>query len=120
MRRTESGEDGSGTQTLSGGYIYFTGGTTINGGKLVLQDVTNTDFESLPVANYGVLEIDAVYAAFSFNGAIGGSGSLNISGGNTLTLAGQAAIRIRGRQRSWARSWRRKPAAPSPFPATDA
>ncbi len=79
---------GAGTQTLSGGYIYFTGGTTINDGKLVLQDVTNGDFESRPVTNNGVLEIDAVNAAFSFNGPIGGSGSLYISAGNTLTLAG--------------------------------
>ena len=78
MRGVEPGENGSGTQTLWLGGISYTGGTTINGGTLVLQDVTNTNFTSCPVTDNATLELDAVNSPFSFNGAIGGSGSVNI------------------------------------------
>ncbi len=54
----------------------------------MLQDVTNTGFSSRPVTNNAALEIDAINSSFSFNGAIGGTGSLSIAGGNTLTLGG--------------------------------
>jgi autotransporter-associated beta strand protein len=80
---------GGGTQTLWLGNISYSGGTTINGGTLVLQDVTNTNFSSCPVADNATLELDPVYSSFSFNGAIGGSGSLTvINGSNQLTLGG--------------------------------
>ena len=80
---------GTGTQTLWLGNISYTGGTTISGGKLVLQDVTNTGFTSCPVTDNATLELDPVNSSFSFNGAISGSGSVNVStGGNMVTLGG--------------------------------
>jgi autotransporter-associated beta strand protein len=82
---------GTATQTLVGGNISYTGGTTISGGTLVLQDVTNTNLTSSPVTDNATLELDPANSSFSFNGAISGSGSVNVSsGGNTLTLGGSS------------------------------
>ena len=80
-----------GTLTLVGGGVQYTGGTTISAGKLVLQDVDDTNFSSRPITNHGVLELDPVNSAFTFSGVISGSGSLTVSnGGNTLTIGGSS------------------------------
>ena len=101
MRRLSLVKTGAGTQTLWLGNIYYTGGTTINGGTLVLQDVTNSDFEPprrSPTTR--TLELDPVNSSFSFNGAIGGSGSLNVSQRRQYLDSGAAAAtRIAGRRR---------------------
>ena len=66
-------KSGTATQTLIGSNISYTGGTTISGGTLVLQDVTNTNFTSCAVTNNATLELDPVNSSFSFNGAISGT-----------------------------------------------
>ena len=99
MRDTWSGsgtialiKTGTGTQTLIGGSIIYSGGTTVSQGKLVLRDVTDTGFDAraVSVANGATLELDAVNSAFAFKGAISGGGALNVAGGNALTLSGSS------------------------------
>ncbi|MBN2580105.1 MAG: autotransporter-associated beta strand repeat-containing protein, partial [Pirellulales bacterium] len=79
---------GSGTQTLSGSHIYYTGGTTVTGGKLILQDTTHSTFRSTSITNNATLEFDTATADVAFSGSIGGSGALNKTGPYTLTLSG--------------------------------
>ena len=128
LRDTSSGscgalslvKTGTGTQTLIGGNISYTGGTTINGGTLVLQDVTNTGFTSRPVTNNGVLEIDrGRVPSFAFNGAISGTGSLNVARQQQVDLGRQQRQHLYGGDddfRPERSSWRRPPA--TRFPAT--
>jgi autotransporter-associated beta strand protein len=77
---------GAGTQTFIGSNIFYTGTTTISGGTLVLQDVSN--FASSAIVNNATLEIDAVSSCFTLRSPISGSGSLNINGSNLLTIGG--------------------------------
>jgi autotransporter-associated beta strand protein len=84
-------KSGTGTLTLVGGGIQYTGGTTISGGKLVLQDTYDSNFAARSIINNGTLELDPVNSAFAINGVISGSGPVNVSnGGNTLTLSGSS------------------------------
>ncbi|CAN5667549.1 autotransporter-associated beta strand repeat-containing protein [soil metagenome] len=48
---------GTGTQTLVGGAVYYTGTTTVNGGKLILQDV-NIQSKTVTINNTGTYQID--------------------------------------------------------------
>ena len=78
---------GPGTAVLNGSggnLIYYTGGTTISGGTLLLQDVNFTT----DVSNYSILEFQASSRNVTFIGAVSGSGSLTKIGSNTLTLGG--------------------------------
>ena len=79
---------GTGTQTLSGGGLSYTGGTTVSNGKLVLRDITNTDFAARGIVNDAVLELDSVNSVFTFSGPISGTGSVNVAGSNVLTIGG--------------------------------
>jgi autotransporter-associated beta strand protein len=81
---------GTGTQTLAGGNIRYTGGTTISGGKLIFQDLTSTSFSARAVTNNSVLGLNAVNNEFAFSGVISGTGSVEIAGGNKLTLNGSS------------------------------
>jgi autotransporter-associated beta strand protein len=83
-------KSGVGTLTLSGGNITYSGGTTISGGRLVLQDTANANFLTCGIANYGTLELNAAISDINFSGAITGSGAtvLNKSGQRQLTLSG--------------------------------
>jgi autotransporter-associated beta strand protein len=80
----------SGTQTIASGDISYTGGTTIDKGKLVFQDVTNSDFAARPVTNNSVFGLCAADDHFTFSGVISGSGSVEKTGGNRLTIAGSS------------------------------
>jgi fibronectin-binding autotransporter adhesin len=75
---------GAGTLTLKGPYISYSGGTTIAGGKLVLQDTTA--FASA-IANSSALEFN-VSSAVAYSAALTGAGTLAKTGGGTLTLSG--------------------------------
>ncbi|MBN2022979.1 MAG: autotransporter-associated beta strand repeat-containing protein [Pirellulales bacterium] len=79
---------GTGTQTLAGSQIGHTAGTTVTGGKLVLQDTTHSSFISRAITNNATLAFDTVATDVAFNGSIGGSGALEKTGSATLTLAG--------------------------------
>jgi autotransporter-associated beta strand protein len=83
---------GSGTLTLSGGAINWWGGTTVSGGKLVLQDTNDGGFDSrnIGLANNATLEIDAKSSSFNFSGVISGAGAVNFAGSNKLTLNGSS------------------------------
>ncbi len=76
--------------TLSGGNIGYTGGTTINGGKLVLQNVTNAAFLGSSVVNNGTLEVSST-TDINYTGAVSGSGVLSKTGTNTMTIGNNAA-----------------------------
>jgi len=79
---------GSGTQTLSGANIYYTGGTTVSGGTLLLQDTTNSTFLTKNITNNATLEFNADTVDVDFSGVISGSGTLAKTGSGMLTLSG--------------------------------
>ncbi|MBN2217305.1 MAG: autotransporter-associated beta strand repeat-containing protein, partial [Pirellulales bacterium] len=81
-------KQGSGTLTLAGENIYYTAGTTISGGKLVLQDTTNSSFRAANITNNATLEFNTAAEDVNFSGVISGSGALNKIGTDTLTLSG--------------------------------
>lgn len=82
-------KNGTGTQTIVGNdwqnAITYTGGTTVSGGKLVLQDTASFTGS---VTNNATLELNATNNAWTFGSNLSGSGSLLLSGGNTLTVSG--------------------------------
>ncbi|EAA0443466.1 AIDA autotransporter-like protein ShdA, partial [Salmonella enterica] len=75
-------KSGDKTLTLSGANSY-TGGTTISGGTLVANDVNALGTGD--VTDNATLALNAVG---DFNNAIGGSGKVEKSGDDTLTLSG--------------------------------
>ena len=79
---------GTGTQTLSGANIYYTGGTTVSGGRLVLQNTTNSTFLTKNVTNNATLEFANTTAHVNYSGVVSGSGALVKSGSYRLTLSG--------------------------------
>jgi fibronectin-binding autotransporter adhesin len=81
---------GTGTQTLVGGNIGYSGGTTVSQGKLVLRDITNANFLTYGIRNDAALELSASSSDFNYSGAISGGGSLIITGGHKLTLSGSS------------------------------
>jgi autotransporter-associated beta strand protein len=78
-------KSGAGTLTLSGNNIGYTGGTTINGGKLVLQNVTNSTYLGSSVVNNGTLEL-SLSADLNYTAPVSGTGVLSKTGSNTVTL----------------------------------
>ena len=79
---------GSGTLTLAGaGTGLSTGGITVNGGKLVLQDVA----PSSDIIDNATLEINTSGADVAYGGVISGTGNVTKTGGQTLTLAGDSS-----------------------------
>ncbi len=81
-------KQGAGTQTLSGAYITYTGGTAINGGKLILRDTADSSFCAAGITNNATLEFDAAATNVNYTGIISGSGALNKTGAFTLSLSG--------------------------------
>ena len=81
-------KSGAGTLTLSGSNISYTGGTTISGGKLVLNDVSNTTFLGRNITNNATLEFNTYLTETNFSGVISGSGALNKIGDSNLILSG--------------------------------
>ncbi len=82
---------GTGVTFLLGTGNTYGGGTTINSGaSLQIGDPGGTSPGSLPgnVANNGTINFKPVNTSFTYSGVISGSGSLNMLGSNTLTLAG--------------------------------
>ncbi|EHB1437585.1 hypothetical protein JYK31_004708, partial [Salmonella enterica subsp. enterica serovar Cerro] len=75
-------KSGADTLTLSGANSY-TGGTTISGGTLVASNVEALG--SGDVTNDAVLELNT---GGDFDNAIGGTGRVEKSGADTLTLSG--------------------------------
>jgi len=81
---------GPGTQTLSGSRISYTGGTTVTGGRLVLQNTTDSGFLGRNITNNATLVFDTVGENLNYSGVLSGSGSLEKTGSGTLTLSGTA------------------------------
>jgi autotransporter-associated beta strand protein len=79
---------GSGILTLSGGNIDYLGGTTIAGGKLVLQNTTA--MLDRDITNNAALELDFSNDAV-FSGVISGS-----NGSGTLTKTGEGKMTLTG------------------------
>ena len=78
-------KNGATTLTLAGSNITYTGGTTINGGKLVLQNVTDSNFLAASIANNGTLELNNS-GDVTFNTPVTGTGVLSKADSYTLTL----------------------------------
>jgi autotransporter-associated beta strand protein len=83
-------KNGTGAQTLSGSNIAYTGGTTVSGGRLILQDTTNAAFLSAGITNNAALEFNATDADVLFSNRISGIGSLTKSGPRKVTLSGSS------------------------------
>jgi autotransporter-associated beta strand protein len=81
-------KNGSGSLTLSGGCICYTGGTTINSGTLVLQETTNTNFLTKGIVNNATLEFANFWQNVAYSGSVSGSGNLVKWGSMTLTMTG--------------------------------
>jgi fibronectin-binding autotransporter adhesin len=75
---------GSGTQTLSGDRVSYSGTTVINGGLLRLRDAIN--FNSV-VTNDADLELETTVSNWNYTRAINGSGNLKKTGTGTTTLS---------------------------------
>lgn len=81
-------KNGTGTLQLTGANIAYTGGTTVNGGRLILQDTSNPAFLGSPITISSGLELNATTTDFTFSNRISGAGSLTKSGLRTVTLSG--------------------------------
>lgn len=78
-------KQGSGTQTLSGINITHTGLTTVTGGTLQLQDVTNWQSD---ITNNAALVLNQTTGSRAHANAIGGSGTVTKLGAGTVALTG--------------------------------
>ncbi|MFN7339615.1 MAG: beta strand repeat-containing protein, partial [Opitutia bacterium] len=89
---------GSGTQSLYGNVIYHTGMTTVTGGTLLISLTNNTNASQRfvsPINNQSTVNLESA-ALWSTTGALGGSGTYNKSGTNTLELNGGQLISTTG------------------------
>ena len=91
---------GPGTLTLSGFGISYSGGTTVSGGKLVLQDLLGGIERGVVLTNNATVEFNNYryeYATFfTFNGAVSGLGSVIKSGVGTITFGGTSSNTYNG------------------------
>ena len=89
---------GSGSQTISGDGIQYTGSTTISQGTLVLENISNTSLLARSVTNNGTLGLSCTDGSvnFNFSGVVSGSGGLSKSGGATVRLSGSSANAYNG------------------------
>ncbi|HLA85288.1 MAG TPA: autotransporter-associated beta strand repeat-containing protein [Thermoguttaceae bacterium] len=79
-------KQGAGTLTLSGNKIQYTGGTTVSGGKLVLQNATYSTFLASNITNNATVEFDVSSTNINFTGTISGTGAVRKTGSYKLTL----------------------------------
>lgn len=78
-------KQGTGTQTLVGASIVYTGATTISGGTLRLTDTTA--FAS-SITNNATLALNGTTASWNFSREISGTGSVVKTGTGTVVLSG--------------------------------
>ena len=83
-------KQGTGTQTLSGANIVYTGDTTISGGTLRLTDATAFSASSA-ITNNANLTIDRTTGTQTFANIISGTGSVTMIGAGTVTLSGETS-----------------------------
>jgi autotransporter-associated beta strand protein len=82
-------KQGTGTQTLIGANIIYTGPTTISGGTLQLTDATAFAAGSaITVTSPGNLTINRTTGTLTFANIISGTGSVTKLGAGTVTLSG--------------------------------
>ena len=78
---------GSGVQTLAGSLITYSGSTSVSGGTLVLNDVTNPRFSAGVTTNANLTVNTDNGVTMQFNGgSLQGSGTLTKTGPGTLKL----------------------------------
>ncbi|WP_166443035.1 beta strand repeat-containing protein [Phragmitibacter flavus] len=77
-------KEGTGTQTLSGDRIVYTGNTVLSGGLLRLRDTIG--FNSI-ITNNASLELENTGVTWDYTRAINGSGNVRKAGTGTTTLA---------------------------------
>jgi autotransporter-associated beta strand protein len=83
---------GTGTQTLQGSFITYTGATTVNAGTLRL---VNTSAFASPINNAAIVELEAGTGGNS-TGALSGAGTYNKTGIGVFQLNGTQAITTSG------------------------
>jgi len=78
-------KQGTGTQTLVGNVVTYTGPTTISGGTLRLTDTTafNSD-----ITNNATLDLNRTTGTWTLNKVISGTGNVNKLGAGTVVLGG--------------------------------
>lgn len=76
---------GTGTQTLTGDRIIYSGTTTITGGTLALQDVTNW---ASAILNNSFLTLNQTTGSRTHGQAISGTGAVTKAGAGTIVLSG--------------------------------
>jgi fibronectin-binding autotransporter adhesin len=84
---------GSGTQTISGSGIQYTGSTTVTEGTLILENINCATILARNIVNNATLGIGCTDGNFSpkFTGVISGSGGLIKTGAGVATLCGSSS-----------------------------
>jgi autotransporter-associated beta strand protein len=80
---------GSGTQTLSGGYITYEGATTVSSGTLIGANIS-AFASAVTINNTGTFEVTNNANSTGYTAIMGASGSIVVNAGGTLELENTA------------------------------
>jgi len=82
---------GTGTETLSGSNITYTGATTVNGGRLILDGTNAFASATTSIATGATLELKSATSG-NIASTISGAGALEKTGNGTVNLTGTASL----------------------------